>query len=52
MERGKEMKNNKGTGMAELILVLAILIIIILVFREKLAEAIACLYRSCFVGVR
>lgn len=46
------MKINKGTGMVELILVLAILIIIILVFREKLAEAMAWLYRSIFMGVR
>ncbi len=52
MERGRKVKNNKGTGMVEFILVLAILITVILVFREKLAEAMAWLYRSFFMGVR
>lgn len=52
MERRKEVKSNKGTGMVELILVLTILITVILVFGEKLAEAMAWLYRSFFMGVR
>lgn len=42
------MKNdNKGMGVVEIILVLAILIILVLTFRDRLVELMTWLYR-CF----
>ncbi len=40
------MHDNRGMGTVEIILVLTVLIIFILVFREKLAETAVFLYRE------
>ena len=40
------MNNNKGLGMAEIALILAILIVFVLVFRDNLVELIGYVYRE------
>ena len=45
------MKNSKGMGVVEIILVLAILVILVLLFRDKIMEFMAWLYR-CLLEAR
>ena len=42
------MKDNKGMGMAEVILTLAVLIIFVLIFRDKIVELMAWLMKNSF----
>ena len=42
------MKDDKGMGMAEVILTLAVLIILVLIFRAKLVELMAWFLKDSF----
>ncbi len=42
------MQDNREPGMAEVILILTILIVLTLIFREKIVELVAWFYRSLY----
>ena len=45
---GEEVHDNRGMGMSEVILILAVLIILTLIFRKQLAGLAAWFYRSLY----
>ena len=45
---GGKVHDNRGMGMAEVILILAIFIVLTLIFREKKVELVSWFYRSLY----